>query len=181
MNRQLKRAEAGQAATPPVRIATFDDYADVQRAVDRLSDEGFPVYTTSIVWTGLRHVEHVTGRKTVLTAAFNGALAGAWFGGLLGLLLTFFVETTDDTSAVAVVFAYFVLGALAGAAWYGVAHALQRGRRDFQTLGRFEAEHYELWVDPVASNLAIDLLDLRTVRPDDAAPIDPDSGDTAGS
>lgn len=162
VNKQLRRAEAGAPATPPLKIATYNDYADAQKAVDQLSDSGFPVFTASIVWTDLRHVEHVTGRRTVLSAAFNGALAGAWFGSLLGLLLTFFVETTDDTSAIGVVLAYLVLGALAGALWYAGAHALQRGKRDFQTLGRFEAEHYELWVQPETSNLAMDVLGLDT-------------------
>ena len=162
-------------ATPPVKIATYEEYAEVQRAVDQLSDSGFPVYTASIVWTDLRHIEHVTGRRTVLTAAFNGALSGAWFGSLVGLLMTFFVETTDDTSAIAVVLAYLVLGALAGAIWYAGGHALQRGRRDFQTLGRFEAEHYELWVQPATSDLAIDVLGLQTTRPQDPRPpVEPD-------
>ena len=58
-------------------IASFDDYADAQRAVDRLSDEGFPVERVSIVGTGLRYVEDVTGRLTTGRAALMGATQGA--------------------------------------------------------------------------------------------------------
>ena len=150
-----------------VKIADYDDYAEIQRAVDRLSDRGFPVQTVSIVWTDLRHIEYVTGRLTILTAALQGGLAGAWFGSLLGFLLTLFVETDEGTSAAAIVFTYLLIGALAGALWYGVSHALRRGRRDFQTLGRFDADRYELWAAQETSELAIDVLGLKTSRPQD--------------
>ena len=37
--------------------ARFDDYESAQRAVDRLSDDGFPVEKLDIVGSGLRLVE----------------------------------------------------------------------------------------------------------------------------
>ena len=43
-------------------VARFDDYQSAQRAVDRLSDDGFPVEKLDIVGSGLRLVERVTGR-----------------------------------------------------------------------------------------------------------------------
>jgi len=45
-------------------VARFDDYEDAQRAVDRLSDDGFPVANLDIIGTDLRLVERVTGRLT---------------------------------------------------------------------------------------------------------------------
>jgi hypothetical protein len=42
-------------------VARFDDYASAQRAVDRLSDDGFPVGKLDIVGSDLRLVERVTG------------------------------------------------------------------------------------------------------------------------
>ena len=54
-------------------VARFDDYESAQRAVDRLSDDGFPVEKLDIVGSGLRLVERVTGRLTTSRAATAGA------------------------------------------------------------------------------------------------------------
>jgi hypothetical protein len=61
-------------------VARFDDYESAQRAVDRLSDDGFPVEKLDIVGSGLRLVERVTGRLTRGRAAGTGALSGMWAG-----------------------------------------------------------------------------------------------------
>ena len=53
-------------------VASYDDYADAQRAVDRLSDDGFPVEQLDIVGSDLRLVERVTGRLTKGRAAAAG-------------------------------------------------------------------------------------------------------------
>jgi hypothetical protein len=41
-------------------VARFDEYETAQRAVDRLSDDGFPVENLDIVGSELRLVERVT-------------------------------------------------------------------------------------------------------------------------
>ena len=61
-------------------VARFDDYETAQRAVDRLSDDGFPVEKLDIVGSGLQLVERVTGRLTTGRAASAGALSGLWAG-----------------------------------------------------------------------------------------------------
>ncbi len=61
-------------------VARFDDYSSAQRAVDWLSDDGFPVEQLDIVGTDLRLVERVTGRLTKARAAAAGALSGMWDG-----------------------------------------------------------------------------------------------------
>ena len=61
-------------------MASYDDYALAQRAVDQLSDDGFPVEHLDIVGSDLRLVERVTGRLTKGRAAAAGAASGAWFG-----------------------------------------------------------------------------------------------------
>ena len=47
-----------------VAVARYPDYADAQRAVDRLADSRFPVEQTAIVGTDLTLVENVLGRLT---------------------------------------------------------------------------------------------------------------------
>lgn len=142
-------------------LATTDDYREAQRMVDTLSDEDFPVEELAIVWEGLRQVEHVTGRVTTTTAAGRGAVAGAWFGGLFGLLFAMF-----STQGFAVFLTYLVVGALAGAVWRGGSHALQRGRRDFGTIGTVAAREYQVWCPRSWAGEAAQLLGIR--RPSEA-------------
>src|ERR1700759_3225689 len=73
-------------------VARFDDYATAQRAVDQLSDDGFPVETLDIVGSDLHLVERVTGRLTKARAATAGDLRGAWIGLLIGILLGLFTN-----------------------------------------------------------------------------------------
>jgi hypothetical protein len=61
-------------------VATFTDYASAERAVDYLSDHGFPVDRTAIVARDLKLVEQVTGRMGYLEAALRGLLSGAVTG-----------------------------------------------------------------------------------------------------
>jgi hypothetical protein len=65
-------------------VARFDDYETAQRAVDRLSDDGFPVEKLDVVGSDLQLVERVTGRLTTGRAASAGALSGLWAGLLFG-------------------------------------------------------------------------------------------------
>lgn len=166
MSNQLSDQSIDGPGPAPVRIATYARYDEAQAAVDRLSDEGLPVSGVTIVWRGLRQVEHVTGRRTVATAAIEGLISGAWFGSLIGLLLALLVDT-GDTSELGLIFTYLVVGAVAGAVWQAVSHALRRGRRDFSSQGRLDAETYELWVTPELVTDAQRLLGVGTIRAGD--------------
>jgi len=71
-------------------VARFDEYGAAQRAVDRLSDDGFPVGKLDIVGSDLRLIERVTGRLTTARATGAGAVSGLWAGLLIGALLALF-------------------------------------------------------------------------------------------
>jgi hypothetical protein len=122
-------------------VARYDDYAAAQAAVDRLSDDGFPVAEVSIVGSDLQLVEKVTGRLTKARAALSGAGTGAWFGLFVGVLLGLFSTGQGWLVMLGV-------GVLAGAAWGAVfgflAHALTRGRRDFAAVRALAAAHYDV-------------------------------------
>ena len=119
-------------------VARFDDYETAQRAVDRLSDDGFPVETLDIVGSDLRLVERVTGRLTKARAA--GAISGAWAGLMIGILLGLF--TTG--AWLGVVVAGVAIGAAFGAAFGFAAHAATRGQRDFSSIRALSATRYDL-------------------------------------
>jgi hypothetical protein len=122
-------------------VARFDDYEAAQRAVDRLSDEGFPVEKLDIVGSDLRLVERVTGRLTTARAAGAGALSGLWVGLLIGVLLGLF---TPGHAWLGVVLGGACLGAVWGAIFGFAAHAATRGQRDFTSVSGLVAARYDL-------------------------------------
>jgi hypothetical protein len=164
-------------------VATYARYEGAQHAVDTLSDAGFDVARSAIVWNGLKRVEHVVGRQTVGTAALKGAAAGAWFAGFFGLLVALFVDTDSLGEAIGIVVTYLVLGAIVGAVWFGIAHWQTRGRRDFASVGTFEAESYDVRVPIDQRDDAERILGVsrsRSIDPSPAAESGPTPTTAAG-
>ncbi|MET0957510.1 MAG: general stress protein [Solirubrobacterales bacterium] len=147
------------SATPAERarttVATYDNYRDAERAVDHLSDNGFPVERTAIVGTGLKTVEQIAGRLTTGRAAVVGAGQGAMVGLLFGLLFGLFF---DGPAFFGVVLYGLVAGALFGAILGAIGQAMQGGRRDFASIRSMQAESYEVQVDHEVSAQAKQLL-----------------------
>lgn len=147
-------AVGADLAAPTITLASYPDYESAQRAVDALSDDGFPVEHIAIVGTGLRLVENVLGRLTIGRAALAGAASGAWFGLLLGLLLGIF----SSANWAGVVLVGVIVGAAWGAIFGAVAHAMTRGRRDFTSRSSLQAEQYGIAVDAAHAEQARQLL-----------------------
>lgn len=122
-------------------VARFDDYESAQRAVDRLSDDGFPVQNLDIIGTDLRLVERVTGRLTTARATAGGAISGLWAGLLIGILLGLF---TSGHTWLGVVAAAAGIGAAWGAVFGFAVHAAKRGQRDFSSVRALAAGRYDL-------------------------------------
>jgi hypothetical protein len=123
-------------------VGSYDTYAEAQRAVDYLSDQGFPVQHVSIVGSDLRMVENVLGRLTRGRAALAGAATGAWFGLFVGVLVSLFADS--DTNAFGLVLSALVYGAIFGAIFGFVGHALSGGKRDFTSRSKIVASAYEI-------------------------------------
>lgn len=139
-------------------IATFDNYRDAERAVDRLADSKFPVERVSIVGRDLKTVEQVVGRMTLLRAAANGALSGALAGALIGWLFVVFDWSDPVVSRGWLILDGLWFGALIGALFGLIAHALTRGRRDFASVAAMQADHYDIVVDDAVADEAARLL-----------------------
>lgn len=132
----------GPVSVPTVTVGLYTTYADAERAVDYLSDHGFPVRYATIVGTDLRLVESVLGRMTTSRAALAGAGGGVWFGLLIGAPLALVTP-----GAWWPVLAAGVLGGtLWGAGAAAVAHAATRGRRDFASRRHLDATRYQVTV-----------------------------------
>ncbi|MFE9607174.1 general stress protein [Streptomyces sp. NPDC006012] len=122
-------------------VASYESYEEAQAAVDRLSDEKFPVENIEIVGSQLRLVEHVTGRVTPGKAAGAGAASGAWFGLFIALLVGLF---SSVTTWLALIVAGLLIGALWGAVFGFVGHRATGGRRDFSSTRRLVASKYDV-------------------------------------
>ena len=139
-------------------IASFDRYDDAQRAVDRLSDSGFPVERAAIVGTGLRYVEQVTGRLTTGRAALLGALQGAAVGALFGLAFGLIFTIDPDPAILLLILYGIVAGGLFGAVLGAATHAATGGTRDFASVAGMTAERYEVMVEDEWADRAAEIL-----------------------
>lgn len=158
-NHQVADRTSDLTARPPRRpIAVFDNYADAERAVDRLSDLGFPVQRTAIIGHDLNLVEQVTGRANYLTSALRGAASGALPGVLIGWLFGLFDLVNPLVASIVLAFYGLIIGAVLGALLGVIMYALQRGRRDFHAVTLMVPSRYQVVVDPEVADEAARLL-----------------------
>jgi hypothetical protein len=147
-------------------VATYDDYAAAQHAVDHLSDQKFPVEHLAIVGSDLRQVERVTGRLTWAKAALGGIAGGAWLGLFVGLLLGLF---TDEGWLQIILFAV-LWGAIFMMIFALVGYAMTRGERDFTSKSVTIAGRYEVYCQHQHADQARDLLAKLSLQSDRTAP-----------
>ncbi|MEQ7008178.1 general stress protein [Actinopolymorpha sp. B17G11] len=143
---------------PPsgLKVGSYPNYADAQRAVDYLSDNKFPVENVTIVGSDLRLVERVTGRLTQGRAIAVGAGAGAWWGLFVGILISLFARTGG--SALALVITGVVIGAIFGVIFGWVGYRATGGHRDFTSRTQVVASTYDLLCQPQKAEEARNLL-----------------------
>ena len=144
-------------------LASFDDYLGAQSAVDKLSDEGFPVQNVAIVGVDLRIVESVLARLTWGRAAGSGMATGAWFGLLIGLFVGLFSSTNGST--LPLIGMGVVFGAAFGIVFGLISHALSGGRRDFISRQQIQATRYDVLCEQAVMGDARKVLGLGTWPP----------------
>ena len=146
------------ANRPRRNVASYDDYAEAERAVDYLSDQGFPVERVAIVGHGLRYVEQVQERVTVGRAALVGAVQGAILGLVFGALASLFF-VLDPSPATALLLLYgLAAGAFLGAVLGVLAHLAAGSDRDVASVAGMEADRYDIVVDEEFADRAAELL-----------------------
>jgi hypothetical protein len=127
-------------------VASASNYQDAERVVDWLSDQRFPVDRVSIIGTGLRYVEQVSGRLTTGRAALVGMGQGASIGLFFALLFSLFFDLSTGDFFGLLLYG-IATGALFGALWGAIFQWLRQGRRDFASVAQTRADHYEVQVD----------------------------------
>ncbi|HWF69766.1 MAG TPA: general stress protein [Mycobacterium sp.] len=159
-------AEHSTATTSAVRpneparqvIATFDNYADAERAVDYLSDQRFEVNRVAIVGRELEYLEQVIGRLNYGGAALRGAGSGALVGALIGWIFGLFNWIQPLISALVLAGYGLIFGAVVGALIGLLIHALQGGRRDFHSVSGLLPNYYDVVADVEVADRALQLL-----------------------
>lgn len=139
-------------------IATFDNYADAERVVDYLSDQRFEVNRVAIVGRDLEYVEQVLGRLNYGGAALRGAFSGALVGALIGWIFGFFNWIEPLVSALVLACYGLIFGAIVGALIGLLMHALQGGRRDFDSVSGLRPKYYDVVADVEVADRALQLL-----------------------
>jgi hypothetical protein len=148
-------------------VASYPTYEEAQAAVDRLSDEHFPVESIDIVGSDLRLVERVTGRLTKGRAAAAGAASGAWFGLFIGLLVGLF---TSGPAWIGLLVGGLLIGAAWGAVFGYAAHAATGGRRDFSSTRTLTATRYDIVARGGTAPAAREVLRTAGLLPAEPAP-----------
>jgi hypothetical protein len=138
-------------------VGSYPTYAKAQEAVDFLSDNKFPVEHVAIIGSDLRMVENVTGRLTSGRVAAASASSGAWFGLLVGVLLSTF-GTTRNGGGLALILAAVATGAIFGLVFGLVSYRATGGRRDFTSRSQVVASSYDVTCAPDHAEDAKNLL-----------------------
>lgn len=139
-------------------MASFTISREAERAVDLLSDRGFPVERIAIVGRDLQLVEQVTGRMGYGQAALRGALQGAVLGLLFGWLFGLFNWIDPVVASFSLAFYGLVFGAVVGALLGLLTHAMTGGRRDFASVSGMQASRYDVLVDEEVAAQAAQIL-----------------------
>ena len=134
-----------QSAPARTTVATYGNYREAERAVDFLSDRGFPVERAAIVGTGLKTVEQIAGRMTTGRAALLGRASGSDGRALLRPAVRALLRR--PTRFLGVLLYGLVAGTVFGAIFGAIGQSTQGGRRDFASIQSMQAERYELQVD----------------------------------
>ncbi len=105
-------------------LGSFPTHAEARGIVDELAAGEFDVRTVSIVGTDLRTVERIRHRLTYPSVALRSAIQGAFFGMMLGILMTLI-----DPSGSGLQILYTVgLGVAVWVIFGVIGHAMRKGR-----------------------------------------------------
>jgi hypothetical protein len=140
----------------PQLLATYNSYAEAQRAVDYLSDKDFPVQNLAIVGTDLRSVERVTGRKDWGTVVNRGLSNGLSIGLLFGIMAMIFYPPETNIYQLAAL--AVVVGVMISVVFALIGHLLTRGKRDFTSVTQTVATRYEVLCEHRVTSKARELL-----------------------
>ncbi|WP_340684446.1 general stress protein [Amycolatopsis coloradensis] len=141
--------------TPPTGwpIGSYATYGEAQQAVGFLAEKEFGVSDVTIVGVDLMLVERVVGRLSWGRVLGTGAVSGAWFGLIIGLLLGMF---NNQGFAWQPMIGGLVLGILAWTVFAAISYGMSR--RDFSSASQLVAGRYDVLCQPRSAEQGRELL-----------------------
>jgi len=129
---------------PPAQgevVATFNEYDQAVAFVENLVTKDFPPAAIAIVGNDLRSVERIRGRLSYATVALRGAMNGAWFGFILGLV--FLPKVLTDGQELMMV---LLIGGGIGMLLNVGRFSMVARKRGFISVAQFVAKEYQVQV-----------------------------------
>ena len=156
-------------------LGTYDAYADARKIVDRLAEQEFDVRTVSIVGIDLRTVERIRHRQTYASVALRSALQGAFFGLMLGILMSLI-----DPSGTGPQMLYTVgLGVGIWVLFGVIGHAIRKGK-GFDSVQQLVPTRFDVVCEFASAAKARQILGgsapAPAQQPPSAAPVGPVTG-----
>ena len=175
----------GLAADVPAGevVATFGDYVRAQKAVSTLVAGDVPARDITIVGTGLRSVERVTGKLGWGSAARTGSINGT----LLGVFFAAIVAIGMPDAPLQLFAGVLLMGIAFGMLMSLLSYSFVRRRRDYASFTQVLAEQYEVTVVAASVHKARGVLEghntgaASAVRPAGARHATPDAYPGAGA
>lgn len=84
----------GSHIPPGELVATFSDRKELNKAVEFLASQKFPVHSLFIVGHDVKQVDYITGQATYPRAALNGAIQGIMLGIMVGVFNSILTQTS---------------------------------------------------------------------------------------
>ncbi len=144
---------------PGELVATFTDRSEVNKAIEFLASQKFPVHSLYVVGHEVQQVDYVTGQATYPRAA----LAGVFQGLSLGALVALFNAVITQTSIMAN-FLSIVPLAIAFCIIYSIFVASRAKGRGIRTRTQLMPSRFDLMAIPATAQAARHLLRV-TVHP----------------
>lgn len=122
-------------------VASFTEYEQAVAFVENLVGKEFPPAAIAIVGNDLRSVERIRGRLTYASVALRGAMNGAWFGFILGLLFIPNMLTNGQELVT-----MLLIGGGIGMLFNVVRYSMAARKRGFISVGQIVAKEYQVQV-----------------------------------
>lgn len=153
----------GTHLPPGELVATFTDRKEVNKAIEFLASQKFPVHSLYVVGHDVQQVDYVTGQATYPRAA----LAGVFQGLSLGALVALFNAVITQTPILAN-FLSIVPLAIAFCMIYAIIVASRTKGRGIRTRTQMLPQRFDLMAIPATAQAARNLLRV-TVQPNGGA------------
>ncbi|GHB39145.1 hypothetical protein GCM10010347_05770 [Streptomyces cirratus] len=139
-------------------VVSYPSYQEAERAVDHLSDQGFPVERVAIIGQDLQLVEQVIGRMGYGEAALHGAASGALPGALIGWIFGLLNWLDPVISSLVLALYGLIFGAIVGALLGLLLYAARGHQRDFTSVRSLQPTRYDVTADEEVADEAARLL-----------------------